>query len=193
VERIYVHERVFDAFVERFVETVRGFAVGDPLDPKTYIGPLARRGAALEVFQSQLEDATAKGARILTGGHRLAGRGTFVEPTVLVDVDHTMRVMTEETFGPLIGVMPVHSDDEALALMRDTPFGLTAAVYTPNRDRAERLLSELDVGTAYWNCCDRVSPRLPWSGRGHSGIGCTLSTYGIETFLKPKAWHFRRP
>lgn len=191
VERIYVHERVFEAFVERFVETVRGFVVGDPLDPKTYIGPLARREAAFEVFQSQLDDAVGKGARVLTGGQRLAGRGTFVQPTVLADVDHSMRVMTEETFGPLVGLMPVRSDDEALALMRDTPYGLTAGVYTPDRSRAERLLADLDVGSAYWNCCDRVSPRLPWSGRGHSGIGCTLSTYGIETFLKPKAWHLR--
>ena len=99
--------------------------------------------------------------------------------------------MREETFGPLIGLAPVASDDQAVALMSDTQYGLTASVYTPDRARAERLLGRLDVGTAYWNCCDRVSPRLPWTGRGASGLGLTLGREGVTTFLRPKAFHLR--
>jgi acyl-CoA reductase-like NAD-dependent aldehyde dehydrogenase len=112
---------------------------------------------------------------------------------VLVDVNHDMAVMREESFGPVIGLMPVASDAQALALMNDTEYGLTAGVYTPDRRRAQRLLTGLRAGSVYWNCCDRVSPRLPWSGVGHSGIGLTLSTYGIEAFTRPKAWHLRTP
>jgi acyl-CoA reductase-like NAD-dependent aldehyde dehydrogenase len=102
-----------------------------------------------------------------------------------------MAVMRDETFGPLIGIQKVGGDDSALALMNDSAYGLTAAVYTRDRRRAGRLLAQLNAGSVYWNCCDRVSPRLPWSGVGHSGIGLTLSTYGIQTFTRPKAWHLR--
>jgi acyl-CoA reductase-like NAD-dependent aldehyde dehydrogenase len=104
-----------------------------------------------------------------------------------------MQLMKEESFGPLIGLMPVADDQQALELMNDTDYGLTAAVYTKSAERAERMLAELAVGTAYWNCCDRVSPRLPWSGRRQSGLGSTLSSYGIEAFTQPKAWHQRSP
>jgi len=104
-----------------------------------------------------------------------------------------MTVMREESFGPVIGIQRVADDDEALTRMNDTEYGLTAGVYTRDRDRAERLLTGVHAGSAYWNCCDRVSPRLPWSGRGHSGMGSTLSTLGILTFVEPKAWHLRQP
>jgi acyl-CoA reductase-like NAD-dependent aldehyde dehydrogenase len=119
------------------------------------------------------------------------GRG--FEPTVITDVDHTMAVMRDESFGPIIGIQRVHDDDEAVALMNDTEYGLTAGVYTVDEQRARRILSQVDAGSAYWNCCDRVSPWLPWSGRGHSGIGSTLSTVGIQAFVRPKAWHLRAP
>lgn len=191
VERIYVHARNWDGFLEAFVAAVRAFVVGDPGDEQTYIGPLARREAQLAVLERQVAEAKARGARALVGGERLARPGFYFAPTVLVDVDHDMRVMREETFGPLVGVMRVRDDEEAISLMNDTDYGLTAAVYTPDRDRAERLLSRLDTGTAYWNCCDRVSPRLPWSGRRHSGLGSTLSQMGITAFLRPRAWHLR--
>ena len=191
VERVYVHERIWPRFVDAFVAAVRGYVVGDPLDERTYIGPLARREAALGLLEGQVADALARGARVLAGGRRLEGRGFFFAPTVLVDVDHTMRVMREETFGPLIGLARVGSDDEAVALMNDTEYGLTAAVYTPERARAERVLAQVSTGTAYWNCCDRVSPRLPWTGRGASGLGVTLSREGIAAFVRPKAWHLR--
>ena len=191
VERVYVHERIWDAFVDAFVGAVRGFVVGDPLDERTYIGPLARRELALAVLEEQVAEAVARGAHVLTGGSRVPRAGFFFAPTVLVDVDDTMRVMCEETFGPLIGLAAVASDGDAVSRMNDTPYGLTAAVYTRERSRAERLLAGVNAGTAYWNCCDRVSPRLPWSGRGASGLGVTLSREGISAFLRPRAWHLR--
>jgi acyl-CoA reductase-like NAD-dependent aldehyde dehydrogenase len=191
VERIYVHRRIYARFVEAFVQTVRNFILGDPVDPTTYLGPVTRPHQ-LKVLRRQVVDAEAKGATTFRGGQRLPDRGYFYEPRVLTDVDHTMEVMREETFGPVIGIQRVIGDAEALALMNDTPYGLTAGVYSPDRKRAVKILAEMNSGTAYWNCCDRVSPRLPWSGRGHSGIGTTLSTYGIQTFLQPKAWHLRK-
>src|SRR6058998_914368 len=135
VERIYVHDRIWDRFVAAFVDTVRGYVIGDPFDEQTYIGPLARRDAALAHLDAQVADALGRGARALTGGRRVARPGFFFAPTVLVDVDHTMAVMREETFGPLIGLAPVASDDAAVALMNDTEYGLTASVYTPDRAR----------------------------------------------------------
>ena len=190
VERLYVHRAIGAAFIDAFVASVRGFRVGDPLAEETYIGPLARR-AQLDVLAAQVADATAKGARVLCGGGRLDGPGNFFAPTVLVDVDHSMVAMRDESFGPLIGIELVDDDAAAVAAMRDTRYGLTAGVYTPDRRRAERILAAVDTGSVYWNCCDRVSPRLPWSGRGDSGLGVTLSTLGIRAFLRPKAWHLR--
>lgn len=190
VERLYVHEKIFDRFVAAFVRTVKRFRIGDPLHAKTYIGPLTR-SAQLEVLDAQVADAKRKGAKVLLGGHRLrTPRGAYA-PTVLVNVDHTMEVMRDETFGPVIGIMAVPDDATALALMNDTRFGLTAGVYTREEARAQRLLAGVKSGSAYWNCCDRVSPRLPWSGVGHSGIGLTLSRHGIQAFCRPKAWHLR--
>ncbi len=191
VERVYVHARIWDEFLQAFLQAVRTLKTGDPMLPETTLGPLARGEAQLEHLEAQVQDAKTRGARVLTGGSRLSGPGFFFEPTVLVDVNHEMLVMREETFGPVIGLMKVEDDTQALELMNDTDYGLTAAVYTKSPQRAERLLSELSVGSAYWNCCDRVSPRLPWSGRRNSGLGSTLSTYGIEAFTRPKAWHKR--
>lgn len=193
VERIYVHEQIWDEFLAQFVNEVRSFVVGDPRDKGTYIGALARRQPALELLQAHADDALSRGAQLLTGGKRVDRPGWFFEPTVFSGATHEMRLMREESFGPIIGLMKVSSDEQALELMQDTDYGLTAAFYGRDRGRAERLLSQVEAGSAYWNCCDRVSPRLPWSGRKHSGIGSTLSTYGIETFLQPKAWHFRAP
>ncbi len=190
VERVYVHEKIYVDFVEAFVATVRGFKVGEPRDDATYIGPLTRK-AQLAVLKRQVADAVKKGARLLAGGKPLARKGNYFAPTVMSDVDHRMELMREESFGPVIGIQKVRDDDEAMRLMNDTEYGLTAGVYTPDRTRAERILAQVKTGSVYWNCCDRVSPRLPWSGTGHSGIGLTLSTYGIQTFLRPKAWHLR--
>ncbi|HYF21075.1 MAG TPA: aldehyde dehydrogenase family protein [Ramlibacter sp.] len=190
VERIYVHERLHDAFVQAFVDAVKGFRLGDPMAEDTYIGAITRE-PQLAVLQAQVDDAVAKGAKLLAGGRRLPGPGHWFEATVLTEVDHAMDVMREESFGPVIGIQRVAGDEEALRLMNDTRYGLTAGVYTPDEERASRILSQVRAGSVYWNCCDRVSPRLPWSGRGDSGVGLTLSSYGIQAFTRPKAWHLR--
>jgi acyl-CoA reductase-like NAD-dependent aldehyde dehydrogenase len=130
---------------------------------------------------------------VLCGGERLKLEGNFFAPTVLTDVTHDMDVMTEESFGPIIGIMSVQDDDDALEKMNDTRYGLTAGVYTHSQERATHLMSKLNAGSVYWNCCDRVSPRLPWSGRGDSGLGVTLSHLGVRPFVQPKAWHLVLP
>jgi acyl-CoA reductase-like NAD-dependent aldehyde dehydrogenase len=192
VERIYIHHSVYYDFRAAFVEAVKGFTIGDPSLADTYIGPLTRE-AQLSVLEEQVADAVDKGATVLLGGKRIPGKGWYFEPTVLADVNHTMKVMTEESFGPIIGLQRVQSDAEAIELMQDTPYGLTASVYSAARDRATAILQAVPSGTSYWNCCDRVSPRLPWTGRGHSGIGSTLSREGIQAFIQPRGWHLKRP
>ena len=192
VERIYVHERIHDAFVAAFVETVRGFKLGDPASEETYIGAITR-APQLDVLDAQVADAKAKGATLQAGGARTGAVGNWFQPTVFTNVDHTMALMQEESFGPIIGIQKVGGDAEALALMNDTRYGLTAGVFTKDEARAQAILSKVNAGTVYWNCCDRVSPRLPWSGHGDSGVGLTLSTLGIQTFTRPRAWHLRQP
>jgi acyl-CoA reductase-like NAD-dependent aldehyde dehydrogenase len=193
VERIYVHERIHDAFVAAFVETVKGFKLGDPTSEETYIGAIAR-APQLDVLDAQVADAKAKGAELLAGGQRITDRpGNWYAPTVFSHVDHTMDLMREESFGPIIGIQKVSGDAEALTLMNDTRYGLTAGLFTKDEARARAILGQVNAGTVYWNCCDRVSPRLPWSGHGDSGVGLTLSTLGIQTFTRPRAWHLRQP
>jgi acyl-CoA reductase-like NAD-dependent aldehyde dehydrogenase len=192
VERIYVHERSYDAFVDAFVQTVKGYRMGDPANEDTYIGAITR-APQLDVLAAQVADAKAHGARLLLGGHKGEGPGNWFEATVFSDVNHSMELMREESFGPVIGIQKVRDDDEAVRLMNDTRYGLTAGVYTRDEARAKRVLSQVKAGSVYWNCCDRVSPRLPWSGVGDSGVGLTLSRYGIQTFTRPKAWHLRQP
>jgi acyl-CoA reductase-like NAD-dependent aldehyde dehydrogenase len=190
VERIYVHESVHDAFVDAFVAEVKGFRVGDPMNESTYIGAITRK-PQLDVLRRQVADARRKGASLVIGGSRIRRKGNWFAPTVLTEVDHSMLVMREESFGPIIGIQAVADDAAAVALMNDTEYGLTAGVYTRDLARARRILSRVIAGSVYWNCCDRVSPRLPWSGVKHSGIGLTLSTMGIQTFTRPKAWHLK--
>lgn len=191
VERIYVHETIHDAFVEAFVQAVKGFRIGDPMREDTYIGAITR-APQLDILEAQVEDALAKGATLRIGGERRIGDGNWFDATVLTNVDHTMEVMREESFGPVIGIQKVRDDDEAVRLMNDTRYGLTAGVYTRDEQRARRILAQVKAGSVYWNCCDRVSPRLPWSGVGDSGVGLTLSKYGIQAFTRPKAWHLRQ-
>ncbi len=192
VERIYVHESVQARFVEEFVKEVKSFVVGPPSDEKTYIGPLARQ-AQLAVLERQVKDAVDKGAQLLLGGRRRPGPGYYFEPTVLTEVTHAMELMREESFGPVIGIQRVSGDAEAIEKMNDTDYGLTAGVYTRSKARAEAILTKVNAGSVYWNCCDRVSPRLPWSGHGHSGVGTTLSQHGIFSFVRPKAFHLAVP
>ncbi|HXH75992.1 MAG TPA: aldehyde dehydrogenase family protein [Bacteriovoracaceae bacterium] len=190
VERVYVHEKVYDSFIEKFVAETRKLKVGDPLSKESNQGALTRE-SHLSFLDSQVQDAVKKGAKLLTGGKRL-DKNNFYEPTVLVNVNHQMNVMSEETFGPVIGIMKVKDDTEAVKLMNDTEYGLTASVYCEDTERAKKILSQVDAGTSYINCCDRVSPYLPWAGRKHSGLGATLSYLGILAFAKPRGWHIRK-
>ncbi len=158
----------------------------------TYFGPMARK-ESLPFLKSQIDEAKSKGAKVLFQGDvsSFNPNGNFFAPTVMTSVDHSMGLMREESFGPVIGIMPVQGDEEAMKLMADTEYGLTAGVYTKDTDVALNILRAMDVGTGYVNCCDRVSPSLPWSGRGGSGVGSTLGMEGIKAFLTPKALHIR--
>lgn len=177
VERIYVHEKVYQDFIDAYVTEAK------KLNP-----PPLTRPQHLTLLEEQVKDAVNKGAKLLLGGKRMQKKGAFFEPTVLSDVNHTMKVMKEESFGPIIGIQKVTNDQEALQLMQDTDYGLTAGIYGRDEKRAREILQQIEVGTGYFNCCDRVSPYLPWSGRGHSGLGSTLSYLGILAFVKPKGY-----
>ena len=191
VERIYVHQAVYDQFLDAFVQEVKQLKLGRPEEEGTFIGPLARK-EQVDTLEQQVQDAIDQGARLQTGGQRSGQEGYYFEPTVLTEVHHDMQIMKEESFGPVIGVQRVSDDEEAVYLMQDTDYGLTAAVYCDTQEKAEEILAKINSGSAYWNCCDRVSASLPWSGRGHSGIGTTLSYMGIRAFTQPKAYHLRK-
>ena len=190
VERVYVHEKIFDRFVDAYVKQAKKMVIGNPMDAATEIGPLSRK-EQVEFLKKQITDAVSGGAKILSGGSVPERKGYFIEPTVLTGVDHSMKIMTEESFGPVVGIQSVKNDQEAAKLMLDTEYGLTAAVYSKSYPRAEALMKQMNSGTVYWNCCDRVSAALPWSGRKHSGLGTTLSYQGIRAFVQPKAYHLR--
>lgn len=190
VERVYVQEKIYDRFVDAFVSQAKKLVTGNPIDKATEIGPVSRK-EQLAVLNEQVEDAIQKGGKVVSGGHRAQGKGYFFEPTVVVNANHDMKIMMDESFGPVIGLQKVKDDDEAVELMKDTPYGLTAAVYSRSFERAEHVMKEMDTGTVYWNCCDRVSAALPWSGRKNSGLGATLSYHGIRAFVQPKAYHLR--
>jgi acyl-CoA reductase-like NAD-dependent aldehyde dehydrogenase len=193
VERIYVHEKLYKPFIEGYVELARQYRLGDPLDPQTTLGPMVRTEAA-ESVRAQIRDAFVKRAKPLLDPKRFpADRdGTpYLAPQVLIDVDHGMALMTEETFGPAIGIQKVRSDDEAVALMNDSRYGLTASIWTSDRDAAVRIGEQVETGTWFMNRCDYLDPALAWTGVKDSGRGCTLSRLGLETFTRPKSFHLR--
>ncbi len=190
VERVYVQEKIFDAFVAAYTEQCKKLNIGNPLEKSTDIGPLARKEQQA-FLMTQIKDATDKGATVLCGGNIPEGKGYFIEPTLLINVNHEMAIMKEESFGPVVGIQKVTTDTEAAALMQDTEYGLTASVYSKSYERAEALMQQMNTGSVYWNCCDRVNASLPWSGRKHSGLGSTLSYQGIRAFVQPKAYHIR--
>lgn len=190
VERIYVHEKVYDAYVNAFKKEVSTLKIGLPTEEGVYFGAVTRK-QQLDVLKKQVADAVSRGATIVTGGNQINRKGYYFEPTILTNVTHDMLVMKDESFGPVIGIMKVSNDEEALSLMKDTEYGLTASVYTNDRAKAENILKQLNTGSGYWNCCDRVSATLPWSGRKHSGFGATLSHAGLRAFVRPKGLHLR--
>lgn len=191
VERIYVHESIYDRFLEVFSSKTKELIVGDPLDSKTYMGPLARYDQ-IAFLNQQIKEARDAGAyELVKGGVQEGQSGWFYRPCVLSEVDHTMSLIKEESFGPVIGIMKVKDDEEALSLMNDTQYGLTASVHTNDYKRAEKIMKQINAGTVYLNFCDRVSPYVPWSGRKSSGMGSTLSSIGIKEFIRPKAWQVK--
>jgi len=193
VERIYVHRDRFDEFVGGFVELTKQYRLGNPLSPETTLGPMVRTGAA-DFVRQQIADAVARGARPLIdpAGFPADKAGTpYLAPQVLVDVDHRMAVMTEETFGPVVGIMPVKDDEEAIALMNDSRYGLTASIWTADADAALRIGDRVDTGTWFQNRCDYLDPALAWTGVRDSGRGCSLSRYGFDALTRPKSFHLR--
>jgi len=193
IERIYVHEQIYDEFVEAFVELSRQYVVGNPLESETTMGPVVRQSAA-DFIRGQVRAAVDAGARALIDerAFEAAREGTpYLAPQVLVDVDHSMRVMTEETFGPVVGIMKVGSDEEAVRLMNDSDYGLTAVVCTQDLDRAVAIGEQVDTGTFFMNRCDYLDPALAWTGVKDTGRGCTLSRVGYEHLTRPKSFHLK--
>jgi acyl-CoA reductase-like NAD-dependent aldehyde dehydrogenase len=193
IERIYVDQRLYPAFVERFVALTRQYVLGNPLEEATTLGPLVSPGAA-DFVRGQIAAALAQGARALIDARDFPADvpgSAYLAPQVLVDVDHRMSVMRDESFGPVIGIMPVAGDDEAIGLMNDSEFGLSASIWTQDLATAERLGDEIATGTLFMNRCDYLDPALAWTGVKHSGRGATLSRLGYEHLTRAKSFHLR--
>jgi len=192
VERVYVHRSLYGRFLEMAEPLVRAYVMGDPTRESTTLGPIAQPAHVAEL-EALVQDARARGARVLSGGKRASveGRGRFFEATLVADCDHSMKLFRQESFGPIVPVMPVDSDDEALAKMNDSRLGLTASVWTRDRERAARFARDLEAGTVFMNRCDYLDPLLPWSGWKDSGRGASLSVLGFEALTRPKSVHFR--
>ncbi|MCX6515463.1 MAG: aldehyde dehydrogenase family protein [Actinobacteria bacterium] len=193
IERIYVHDSVYDAFVEGFIDLTKQYVLGNPMDPDTTIGPMVNTAAATFV-RGQVSAAIASGARALVDESHFAASliGTaYMGPTVLVDVDHSMNIMREESFGPVIGIMRVQNDDEAVALMNDSPYGLTACIWTQDITAAQTVGRHIETGTVFMNRCDYVDPTLVWSGVKDTGSGIALSRLGFGPYTRPKSFHLK--
>ena len=194
IERVYVDESVFDAFVEGVVNLCNSYQLGRSDDATTNLGPVVKNSAA-EFVRGQINDAVAAGAKALIDPQQFkanAEGSPYLAPQVLVDVDHSMRLMTEESFGPVIGIMSVSGDDEAIKLMNDSEFGLTAAIFTQDENAAIEIGNRVDTGTWFMNRCDYLDPALAWTGVKNSGRGCTLSSVGFEHMTRPKSYHLKQ-
>jgi acyl-CoA reductase-like NAD-dependent aldehyde dehydrogenase len=192
VERAYVHRSLYPAFVEAALAQIRAYVLGDPTLQATTLGPMAQPTQPA-FLSAQVAQARARGAKVLAGGRatQIDGKGRFFEPTLITDADASLDVMRVETFGPVLPIVAVESDEEALARINDSDLGLTASIWTKDRDRADRLARDLEVGTVYMNQCDTLDPALPWSGVKDSGKGSTLSTLGFLHLTRPKALSFK--
>jgi acyl-CoA reductase-like NAD-dependent aldehyde dehydrogenase len=189
VERIYVHRAVFQPFVDAFVDLAKAYRLGNPLEAGTNLGPMVRTAAA-DTVRAQIAGAVKGGARRLLNLRDKEGT-PYLPPEVLVGVHHGMALMTEETFGPAIGIQPVADDEEAIRLMNDSRYGLTASIWTLDRDAALRIGEQVETGTWFMNRCDYLDPALAWTGVKDSGRGCTLSRLGLESFTRPKSFHLK--
>lgn len=193
IERIYVHESLYDQFVEKSVAWVSNYRLGNPLDPDTTLGPMANKRFA-KVVREQIADAVSKGARALVDATLFPADdgGAYLAPQILVDVDHSMPFMREETFGPAVGIMKVGNDEEALALMNDSQYGLTASLWTRDAERAGRLGREIETGTVFMNRADYLDPALCWTGVKETGRGGSLSIIGFHNLTRPKSFHLKK-
>ena len=193
IERIYVHGDVYDDFVEGFVETAKGWTLGDPLDPETIVGPMAHARFA-DIVRGQTEEALRKGAtaHLNTTHDRDAAGSPYLAPQVLTGVNHQMSVMREESFGPVVGIMKVADDEEAITLMNDSPYGLSASIWTADLDAAATIGVRIETGTVFANRCDYLDPALVWTGVKDTGKGGTLSEIGYANLTQPKSYHLRK-
>ena len=193
IERVYVHESLYDQFVEKSVAWVSNYKLGNPLDPETSLGPMANKRFAM-VVREQIGEALSKGARALVDPKLFPADdgGAYLAPQILVDVDHSMSFMKEETFGPAVGIMKVRSDEEALALMNDSPYGLTASLWTQDPERAASLGRDIETGTVFMNRADYLDPALCWTGCKETGKGGSLSVIGFQNLTRPKSYHLKK-
>jgi len=193
IERIYVHESLYDAFVEKSVAWVSNYKLGNPLDPETSLGPMANKRFA-KVVREQIADAVSKGAKALVDPKLFPADdgGAYIMPQILVNVDHSMTFMKEETFGPAVGIMKVKNDAEALELMNDSPYGLTASLWTQDPERAARIGRDIETGTVFMNRADYLDPALCWTGVKETGKGGSLSVLGFQNLTRPKSYHLKK-
>ncbi|MGI9486431.1 MAG: aldehyde dehydrogenase family protein [Geminicoccaceae bacterium] len=193
IERIYVADALYNKFVDKAVAIVEGYKLGNPLEEATTLGPMAHRRFADEV-RAQISEATAAGARPLIDASLFPedDSGTYLAPQILVDVDHTQRVMRDESFGPVVGIMKVKNDDEAVSLMNDSDFGLTASLWTKDTDRAASIGNRIQTGTVFMNRCDYLDPALCWTGCKDTGKGGALSVIGYHNLTRPKSYHLKK-
>ncbi|UXS02061.1 aldehyde dehydrogenase family protein [Agrobacterium tumefaciens] len=194
IERVYVNENLYDAFVEKSVAWVSNYKLGNPLEQETTLGPMANKRFA-KVVRAQIADAVAKGAKALVDAKLFPaddGESAYVAPQVLVNVDHSMEFMTEETFGPAVGIMKVKNDDEAISLMNDSKYGLTASLWTQDAARAGRIGREIETGTVFMNRADYLDPALCWTGVKETGRGGSLSVLGFQNLTRPKSYHLKK-
>ncbi|NQZ55943.1 MAG: aldehyde dehydrogenase family protein [Lentisphaeraceae bacterium] len=192
IERVYVHEENYESFIKKCRELIEDYRLGDPMEENCDMGPLGLSKSA-DLMERQLADALSKRARILCGGQRkIINKGIFFEPTLVVDVNHGMLLMQEENFGPILAVMKVQSDDEAIDLINDSQYGLTAAIFTNDIELTEKFASKVNTGTVFSNRCDYLDPALPWTGVKNSGKGSALSQYGFLGVTRCKTMNFRQ-
>lgn len=197
IERIYVHEKVYDEFVKKAVDLTNTYKLGSPMDPETTIGPMVNNDIAKKV-REHIKEAVAKGAKQLVDLKKFPEDKedtayNYIAPQIFVNVDHTFKMMSEETFGPIVGIMKVKSDEEAIELMNDSEYGLTASIWTRDIEKGEQLGDSIETGTVYVNRCDYGDPALAWTGAKYSGRGCSMSKYGWDLMTRVKSYHVRAP
>jgi len=192
VERIYVHRSIYNRFLEATLAEVATYKLGDPTDRNTYLGPLAM-AKTIDTMNEQIDEAVRRGAKVLCGGRatHVNGKGRFYEATVVADCANDMTIMQEENFGPIVGIMPVADDEEAVRLMNDSRYGLTASIWTRDVAAGRKIAESVEAGTVFVNRCDYLDPALAWVGIKDSGKGCTLSRLGYEHLTRPKSYYAR--